>query len=68
MKTPYKGGLGPWIARLNPGTLGDDFWPVAKEISFKYIFIFKLWWPFCLAELNNLSNFGKGHYEEHSAK
>ena len=25
----------------------------------------QLWWPFCLAELNHLCEFGRGHYEEH---
>ena len=41
-------------------------WPVTKEISFKDIL--KLWWPFCSAELNSLSNFGIGYYEEYSLK
>ena len=26
----------------------------------------ELWWPSCSAERNNLCNFGRGHYEEHS--
>ena len=26
-------------------------------MSFKGVFYFKLWWPFCLTEWNNLSNF-----------
>ena len=40
---------------------------MAKEISFikVFLFCFYLWWPFCSAELNGLSNFGRGHHEEH---
>ena len=26
-------------------------------MSFKGVFYFKLWWPFCLTEWNHLSNF-----------
>ena len=34
-------------------------------MSFKGFFYFYLWWPFCLAEQNDFSNFGKGASEEH---
>ena len=33
---------GPWIAHLNPGTRGGDYWPVVKEISFKKVLFLAL--------------------------
>ena len=39
-------------------------WPVAKEISLKYISLFALV-ACCSAELNILINFGRRHHEEH---
>ena len=33
-------------------------------MSFKDISYLEVWWPFCSAEQDHLSNFGKGHYEE----
>ena len=34
-------------------------------MSFKDIFSLELWGPFFSAERNHLSNFGRGHHEEH---
>ena len=46
-----------------------EFRPVViEEMQFKSISYLKLWWPLCLAERNNLCNFGRGHYEEHLCK
>ena len=33
-----------------------------------FFFYFKLWQSFCLMEQNHLSNFGRGHYREHSSE
>ena len=41
------------------------YWPVAKEISSKKYFYFKLWWPWCSADLEILINLGRGHHEEY---
>ena len=34
-------------------------------MPFKDISYLQLWQPFCLAEVRHLSNFSRGHYEEH---
>ena len=33
-------------------------------MQFKDISYLQLWQPFCLAERNNLCNFGRGYYKE----
>ena len=35
---------------------------------FKGFFYFWLWWPFCSAERNHFSNFGRGSSKEHLCK
>ena len=34
-------------------------------MAFKYAFYLELWQPFCSAEQNHLSKFGRGHNREH---
>ena len=53
------------VAKENWWQFNFEFGPMnQEEMPFKSISNLEPWQPFCSAENNHLSNFGKGYYEE----